>query len=113
MLFRSVGGLTGLAFAEGTSVGVGHILELYGNFGDASLYIGMFLIGFILRAIDLRASGYLERNNLIMWVRWVMPGIALTNVGGQLSETVSGVAAFIILGYLLQFAITRLSRGFD
>ena len=105
--------LTGLTFAEGTSIGVGHILELYGNFGDASLYIGMFLIGFILRAIDLRASEYLAGNNLIMWVRWVIPGIALTNVGGQLAETVSGVAAFIILGYLLQFAIMRLSRGFD
>ncbi len=108
-----VGGLTGLTFAEGTSVGVGHILEFYGNFGDVSLYIGMFLLGFIIRAIDLRASAYLQKNDLIMWVRWVIPGIALTNVGGQLSETVSGVAAFIILGYLLQFAITRLSRGFD
>ena len=106
-------GLTGLSFAEGTSVGVGHILELYGNFGDASLYIGMFLLGFLLRILDLKASQYLAQNNLIMWLRWVIPGIALTNVGGQLAETVSGFATFIILGYLLQFAITRLSRGFD
>jgi hypothetical protein len=105
--------LTGLTFAESTSVGVGHILELYGNFGDTSLYIGMFIIGFILRAIDLRATEYLEKNNIVMWVRWVIPGIALTNAGGQFSETVSGVATLIILGYLLQFSITRLSRGFD
>ncbi len=105
--------LTGQTFAEGTSVGVGHILELYGNFGDISLYIGMFLIGFVLRAIDLRAFEYLEKNDIVMWVRWVIPGIALTNVGGQFAEAVSGVATFIILGYLLQFSITRLSRGFD
>ncbi len=105
--------LTGLTFDQDTSVGAGHILELYGNFGSFSLYIGMFLIGFVLRAIDIMASAYLTRNNFVMWIRWVIPGMALTNVGGQLSETVSGAAAFIILGYLLQFVITRLSRGFD
>lgn len=105
--------LTGVSFAEGTSVGVGHILELYGNFGDFSLYFGMFLIGFVLRILDLKASECLAQQNLVMWIRWVIPGIALTNVGGQLSETVSGIAAFIVLGYLLQFAINRLSRGFD
>lgn len=105
--------LTGLTFSDNTSVGVGHILEFYGNFGDVSLYIGMFLIGLILRSIDLMAAEYLMKNNLMMWIRWVIPGIALTNVGGALSETVSGVAAFIILGYLLQVITTRLSRGFD
>ncbi len=106
-------GLSGQTFAQGTSVGVGHILELYGNFGNSSLYIGMFLLGFILRWVDLKASAYLTQNNLIMWIRWIIPGIALTNAGGQLTEAVSGVVAFIIVGYLLQFSITRLSRGFD
>ena len=94
-------------------MGVGHILEFYGNFGSISLIIGMFSLGFILRALDLKASAYLAQNNLVMWLRWVIPGIALTNVGGQLAETVSGVAAFIIVGYLLQFGITRLSRRFE
>ena len=108
-----VANLTGLTFSENTSVGVGHILEFYGNFGYISLYIGMFLTGLVLRSIDLMASAHLMKNNLVMWIRWVIPGIALTNVGGTLSETVSGVAAFIILGYLLQFFTTRLSRGFD
>ena len=106
-------GLTGLNFAAGTSVGVGHILEFYGNFGIISLLIGMFLIGFILRALDLKSSAYLAQNNLVMWLRWVIPGIAITNVGGQLAETVAGVAAFIIVGYLLQFGVTRLSRRFE
>ncbi len=106
-----VAGLTGITFDSSTSVGVGHVLELYGNFGFAFAMLGMFVIGFLLRGMDRVASVYLMRNDLVMWLRWVIPGIAITNVGGQFAETISGVAAFVVLGYLLQFFITRFTRG--
>jgi hypothetical protein len=105
--------LTGITFDAQTSVGLGHVLELYGNFGATFAMFGMFVLGFFLRGMDRVASAYLMRNNLVMWLRWVIPGIALTNVGGQFAETISGAAAFVILGYLLQFFITRLTKGLD
>lgn len=102
--------ITGITFAESTSVGVGHILELYMNFGKAGVYVGMFIIGFMLRFIDLRASLYLHQNSYLNWVRWILPGTALINVGGAFSELVASTAAFLIVGFMLKYGVKRFAR---
>ena len=68
--------LTGLSFDENTSVGAGHVLEFYGNFGSVGVYIGMFLLGFILRVLDLKASTHLKENDLIM--------VSITDITGKI-----------------------------
>lgn len=102
--------ITGVTFSENTSVGVGHVLELYMNFGQYGVIIGMFLLGMVLRFVDLRASFYLSQNAFLNWVRWVLPGMALINAGGSFSEMVASLASFIIVGFMLQYGVKRFAK---
>jgi hypothetical protein len=105
-----VANITGLTFDDQTSIGVGQVLELYMNFDVEAVLIGMFLIGFILRIVDMKATDYLQQNNVLMWLRWVLPGMALTIVGGAFSETVACIASFLIVGACLQYGVKRVAR---
>ena len=50
---------TGKEFAVGTSVGVGPVLEFYGNFGSRGVVVGFFVLGMLIRALDLCAGAAL------------------------------------------------------
>ena len=43
---------TGIRFAEGTSVGVGQVMEFYVNFGIPGVLIGFFGLGYLLMWLD-------------------------------------------------------------
>lgn len=43
---------TGIEFAEGTSVGIGQIMEFHANGGTVFVVIGMFLFGILLGVAD-------------------------------------------------------------
>lgn len=102
--------ITGITFAENTSIGIGHVLELYMNFGQPGVLFGMFVLGFVLRFIDLNASQCLTANAYLSWVRWILPGMALINVGGSFAEMVASLASFLIVGFILQYGIKRFAR---
>ena len=44
--------LTGQEFANGTSVGIGPVLEFYGNFGATGVLIGFLFLGTLIGALD-------------------------------------------------------------
>ena len=52
---------TGIMFAEGTSVGIGPVMEMYVNFGSAGVFVGFIVIGLFLGYIDFRAGESLRR----------------------------------------------------
>src|SRR5882672_448540 len=54
---------TGYYFAEGTSIGIGQVIEFYINFGSAGVIIGFLAIGFVLALVDKRAEECLEKND--------------------------------------------------
>ena len=47
---------TGMDFANGTSVGVGPVMELYANFGTPAVVIGFILLGIIVKSLDVMAG---------------------------------------------------------
>jgi hypothetical protein len=96
---------TGLRFAEGTSVGVGHVLEFYVNFGTAGVVVGFAILGLLLTLIDVTARHRLDANDWPGFAFRLVPGLALLQTGGSIAETLgtgaAGLATVTILNHLL------------
>lgn len=88
---------TGVKFGEGTSVGVGLVMELYINWGLASIIFGFMIYGLLLGYIDIRAASYLRSGDYWTFVRWALPGLGMMQPGGVLTEAVGGAAACYVL----------------
>jgi hypothetical protein len=99
---------TDVKFADGTSVGVGQVLEFYANFGTTGVVIGFAIMGLLITALDLQAADRLARSNLQGFVLWFLPGIALLQVGGQLVELTASAAASVIVALLANKYLDRL-----
>jgi len=92
---------TGQKFAEGTSVGVGQVLEFYVNWGLTSVIIGFLLYGCLIQYLDQRAGEGLLSGDLWMSVKWALPGLSLMQAGGSMAETVGSLAAGFVFIYLM------------
>jgi hypothetical protein len=94
---------TGIEFAEGTSVGLGPIMEFYINFGIIGVFLGMMVIGTALRYIDAICAIHLHNGD---WMRAAAPfvaGIGMIQVEGSFVEVTATCAA----GYLMTLAANR------
>lgn len=100
---------TGLGFAPGTSVGIGQVLELYVNFGTASVLVGFFVLGCVLLIVDESAFAALVARDVRRFSLFYLPGLALLNVGGSFVESASTAAA----GLAVAFAVTRFTGRSD
>ncbi len=87
---------TGLTFSQGTSVGIGHIMELLINFGRWSVFLGVFVMGFLLRWFDLRAGHYLVQGDYWSFGRWLLPATGLLNIGSNIATSVASMAAAFV-----------------
>jgi hypothetical protein len=92
---------TGIDFAEGTSVGVGQVMEFYLNFGTPGVVIGFIIMGVLVTAFDWQAAERLARNDLHGFVLWFLPGIALLQVGGQLVEITASAGASLFVALMV------------
>jgi hypothetical protein len=88
---------TGMRFEEGTSVGIGQIMELYGNYGEKGVLVGFLLIGGILAALDAGAGSRLVTGNWQGFAGQFLVGIAFLNAGGSLFEVISSAAASLVV----------------
>jgi hypothetical protein len=93
--------LTGIEFAEGTSVGAGQVLEFYGNFGRLGVIGGFLLYGWLLGRIDGRAVESLYRGDQSRFVFWYLIGLAMLQPGGNLLEITVSAAAAAVTGYYI------------
>jgi hypothetical protein len=88
---------TGKEFAVGTSIGVGPVLEFYGNFGTPGVIVGFFVLGMLIRALDICAG------TALWYARWgqlalfYLIGISCLNVAGSLVEVSAGSAASFVV----------------
>ena len=98
---------TGIRFAEGTSVGVGQVLEFYMNFGIPGVLAGFAVLGFILMRLDQLAMRALAVRNIKGVVQVVLPGMAMLQPLGNLQEILVAVVTAIITSHLL----TKLLRS--
>jgi hypothetical protein len=93
---------TGLKFGEDTSVGIGHVMEWYVNFGSPGVFFGMIFIGVVIGWIDRSAIARLHRGDWPGFTLWWLPGISLLQVQGSLVDAVSSAGASLIVAALIQ-----------
>jgi hypothetical protein len=97
---------TGIRFAEGTSIGMGQVLEFYINFGTAGVVVGFLLFGMALRLMDDRLGDSLSRADWTAVAFWFVIGTSALQVGGSLAEISASMMAGAVLmltsGYILR-----------
>jgi hypothetical protein len=103
---------TGQKFADGTSVGVGQVLEFYFNFGSTGVFLGFMVIGIIIRIIDITAAYKLLYGNWLGFVSWFLPGLSLLQPGGTLAEITASFAASVVLMILIRKLVLRKAARF-
>ncbi len=102
---------TGYTFAEGTSVGVGPVMEFYINFGQGGVIVGFLIMGFIIALIDRGAGACLAKNDSLNFICWYLPGIAFLQVGGSFVEVTAGAGASLAVATLIKYFASRRSKG--
>jgi hypothetical protein len=98
---------TGYYFAEGTSVGVGQVMEFYINFGRLGVIIGFLAIGFAIALVDKRAEECLSQNDWIQFTCWYLPGAAMMQVGGSLVEVTASAGASLAVSMMVKYFVLR------
>lgn len=98
---------TGFRFAEGTSVGIGQVMEAYVNFGTEGVVVVFLVIGGVLSLVDRWAFVRLRAGHASRFLLWYMPGLSFLQVGGSFMELTSTAAAGVAVALLL----SRLSQS--
>src|SRR5262249_35344624 len=101
---------TGQQFAEGTSVPVGQVLELYVNFGSWLVFFGFAAIGGLLAYMDIVARDGLETGAFNRFITCFLAGLGLGQVGHEVATIVAGAAVGVLLTYGLQMFMRMRSR---
>jgi hypothetical protein len=90
---------TGIPFPEGTSVGVGQVLEFYINFGIPGVLIGFLGLGYLLMRLDQGIMRSLVGGDMRGVMLRAMPGLTLLNPGGSLLEMLVGSVGAYLTAY--------------
>ena len=102
---------TGLQFAQGTSVGIGPVMELYVNFGVPCVIIGFFLIGLFLSYADARAAEFLRVGDWQQFVLWFLVAVGVLQVSGSFVEVISTVGASVVAAHVINAVLSGRSRA--
>jgi hypothetical protein len=102
---------TGIRFAEGTSVGIGQVLEFYVNFGPAGVAGGFLVLGVALTLIDATARRRLEAEDHGGFALWLLVGTAFLQSGGSLVELAGAAGAGATIVLLVTAAHRELSQA--
>ena len=102
---------TGLQFAEGTSIGIGQVMEFYINFGTMGVVIGFLVMGIIVTVIDLTAGHRLLGGDWQGFTLLYLTGMSFLQVGGSLVEVTGSAGASVIAALMVnKFLLERLQR---
>jgi hypothetical protein len=87
---------TGIRFANGTSVGVGQVLEFYINFGTIGVVLGFLALGAVITTVDMMARRQLLAGDQQGFVLWFVTGMSMLQAGGSLVEISASAAGSLI-----------------
>ena len=96
------GYFTGQEYAKGTSVGLGQVMELYGNYKRWGVLIGFFLLGWLISIWDIRCGNSLRQGDWRNYSCYFILLVPLLNPGGSTVEVFSGTAAAAVLFWFLK-----------
>ena len=102
---------TGITFAEGTSVGIGQVMEFYINFGSIGVILGFVVLGMVITMIDTWAGMRLWAGDWLQFAVWYLTGLAMIQAGGSLIEVVSSAGAAMLAVLLVNRYVVRLRLG--
>jgi hypothetical protein len=92
-----VSDFTGMRFADDTSVGIGHVMEAYVNFGRTGVIVVFLILGVVVAIADGMSYAALSRGHGTDFLVRYLPALSLLSVGGSFAElTSSGAAAFVV-----------------
>lgn len=101
---------TGLIVPEGTSVGIGHVMEWYVNFAMPGVLLGFMLIGGVTVYVDRSAGTWLHRGDVSRFAIWFLPGLSVLQVGGSFVEMMSTGAAAVVIALACSNVAGRFAR---
>lgn len=101
-----VSSYTGIRFQEGTSVGIGQVMECYVNFGTSGVFVGFLVLGGLLVLMDRSAARSLNAGDVKSFLIWYLPGLSFLQIGGAISEVTSTAAAAFVVALVLNFSTT-------
>ncbi|MCM8794472.1 MAG: hypothetical protein NC819_01545 [Candidatus Omnitrophica bacterium] len=100
---------TGLPLAEGTSFGVGPVMELYINFGIAGVFFGFLILSLLVAFLDFAAGRALAAGDWKLFCIWFLPGISIVEVGWSFVEVFSSTMTALLVSYLLnRFVLNKM-----
>ncbi|MBV9546235.1 MAG: hypothetical protein JOY61_17840 [Chloroflexi bacterium] len=98
---------TGIHFAEGTSIGVGYVMEAYISFGTPGV-IGLFLIfGIALTLVDMQAGRCLLEGDWFAFACWFLPALSLMPTESSFGELLAGAGSAFLVAYLANRLVKR------
>ena len=77
---------TGIKVAEGTSVGIGNLMEFYVNFGYLGVVFGFYFIGLGIYLLDSKTGQAIDTMNPTLFFACLVPGQSLMNSIGSFVE---------------------------
>jgi hypothetical protein len=106
---------TGLRFAEGTSVGLGQVMEFYINFGYPGIVGGFIFLGVLIGLVDKGAAARLKENDWRRFTIYFLPGLGLLQAGGSLGEMTttagSALVTSVVVNRILLWKLQKQSTG--
>lgn len=103
--------LTGITFAANTSVGIGHVMECYGNFGSLGVFGGFILLGAFLTLFDSVSADALASHDFRAFVQWFLPGLSMLQVNGSFVEMTTGIIGALICAFGVNLYLDRAKRA--
>jgi hypothetical protein len=91
--------MTGLHLSPTTSFGVGNVMEFQINFGIPGVVIGFFVLGWLIRTLDVKAAIAERRGDLGRLILFFLPCVALIQPNGSIVEITGGPAAALVAAY--------------
>jgi hypothetical protein len=98
---------TGKDTAFGTTFGAGPIFEFYVNFAYWGVFLGLMIIGALVRYFDIRAERALRTGTLTHCVQYHLAGLALLDPLADVFFLVTAVASAFVVGLALSKFETR------
>jgi MFS family permease len=93
---------TGIRFAEGTSVGIGQLMEAYVNFGRTGVLVCFLILGIVVATVDSAAYARLARGEGAEFLVRYLPALSLLQLGGSFAEVTSSGAAALVVALLIR-----------